>query len=91
MGTKEKILMAIYQESKSGKHCLHEQLSFHGLRDEDNVFKNAVQALQAEGLIQGAVIVRDRFNDLLHQVILNQVGLTHRGLYYVQSRGLAVF
>lgn len=85
MSTKEKILLAIYREYKRGNSDMRQSVGHQRLQVDPELFNQEIQTLQTEGLIRGAVLVKDRYNKFPDQVILNRVGLTHRGLHYVRS------
>lgn len=87
--TKEKILLAIYREYRQGISDMRHSVRHDGLQVDSGIFNREIQALQSDGLIRGAVLVRDRTRNYPDQVILNQVALTHYGLHYLRSRMLA--
>lgn len=86
MHISDKILLAIYDKHRLGTVDLRQSVQPEQLQIEPVEFNQAIQALQVAGLISGAVLVKDRSNDLLQQVILNQVTLTHYGKYYLHNQ-----
>jgi len=86
MNSKEAVLLAIYQEHRKGNADMRRSVRSERLQLDAGSFNKEIQALQFDGLIRGAVLVRDRYKDFPDQVILNRVALTHFGLYYLQNR-----
>lgn len=89
MSAKERILMAIYQEQTKGNSDMSRSVRHEGLQVDPRLFNQAIQTLQKEGLIRGAVLVKDRNNNFPEQVFLNRVALTHYGLHYLRKNLLA--
>ncbi|MDU4960550.1 MAG: YjcQ family protein [Sporomusaceae bacterium] len=85
MSTKEKVLMAIYREYEKGNRDMRRTVRHDELKLEAAAFNRDIQLLQYEGLIRGAVLVRDRNKTDPDQVILNQVAVTNYGLHYLRS------
>jgi hypothetical protein len=89
LSTKERILLAIYREYRKGNSDMRHSVRHDGLQVDPGLFNQEIQSLQSEGLIRGAVLVRDRNKSYPDQVILNQVAVTHFGLHYLRSCLLA--
>ncbi|KYZ75093.1 hypothetical protein AXX12_13000 [Anaerosporomusa subterranea] len=89
MTTKERILLAIYREYRKGNSDMRRSVRHDGLQLDPGSFNQDIQSLQSEGLIRGAVLVRDRSKNYPDQVILNQVAVTHYGLHYLRRNLLA--
>ena len=89
MSTREKILLAIYHENRLGNSDVRYTVRHDGFRVDPQSFNQEIQTLQNEGLIRGAVLIRDRENSQPDQVILNRVAITVYGLHYVKSHLLA--
>jgi hypothetical protein len=83
--TKERVLLAIYREYRKGNSDMRRSVRHDGLQLDPGSFNQEIQSLQSEGLIRGAVLVRDQNKKYPDQVILNQVALTHYGLHYLKS------
>mgnify|MGYP007049788326 CR=1 FL=1 len=56
--TKEKILLAIYREYRQGISDMRHSVRHDGLQVDSGLFNREIQALQTDGLIRGAVLVR---------------------------------
>ena len=85
MNSKEAVLLAIYQEYVKGNSDMRRSVRSERWQLDTGSFNQEIQALQFEGLIRGAVLVRDRFKDFPDQVILNRVALTNYGLHYLKN------
>lgn len=83
---KEAVLWAIYQEYEKGNSDMRRTVRSEQLKLDDGSFNQEIQALQFDGLIRGAVLVRDRYKDFPDQVILNRVALTQYGLHYLKTK-----
>lgn len=85
MDLKDRVLLAMYDEYQKGNADMRRTVRPERLQLEPSTFNRQIQALQTEGFIRGAVLVRDRDSIFPEQVILNRVALTNYGLHYLKS------
>jgi len=86
---REKILLAIYNEFLKGNNDMRNIIQPETLDVATADFCKEIQHLQSEGLIYGAVLIRDRDDVFPYRVILRNVVMTFYGLAYVKQHLLA--
>lgn len=88
MNPKEKLLLAMYREQRGGNSDMRSSVQPDRMQLDQGAFNKVIQSLQTDGLIRGAVLIRDRNSEYPEQVILNRVALTHYGVHYLKNHVL---
>lgn len=86
LDAKQKVLLAIYTEYQKDIPNMEENLKAQKLGLEYNIFKIAVDKLQNEDLINGAVINRGGNSHIPAVVSMGNVKMTRIGIDYVEHK-----